>query len=337
MAGNSARKGAIRAKSGGNPAIGSGGKRRKALEGRGPTPKASERPNHKAHKRVNSARTGGPQGADRTRQPGPRRSRDQGGPDWVAGRNPVVEALRANVPVTTLFVAEHIERDDRVREIFDIARTRGIPMLEAPRSEVDRLVGGVSHQGVALQVPAYKYAHPEDLLAAADAANEPALIVALDGVTDPRNLGAIVRSAAAFGAHGVVVPERRAAGMTASAQKASAGAASRIPVARAVNLARALQYYADAGLRIVGLDAGGERTIGEVAADLGEENLPVVLVVGSEGKGLGRLVGETCDEIASIAIDAGTESLNASVAASLALYELAGARTAASTSRASLS
>jgi 23S rRNA (guanosine2251-2'-O)-methyltransferase len=337
MAGNSARKGAIRAKSGGNPAIGSGGKRRKALEGRGPTPKAVERPNHKAHKRVNGARIGGPQGADRTRQPGPRRSRDQGGPDWVAGRNPVVEALRASVPVTTLFVAEHIERDDRVREILDIARTRGIPMLEAPRSEIDRLVGGVSHQGVALQVPAYKYAHPDDLLAAADEADQSALIVALDGVTDPRNLGAIVRSAAAFGAHGVVVPERRAAGMTASAQKASAGAASRIPVARAVNLARALRAYADAGLRIVGLDAGGERTIGEVAADLGAEQLPVVLVVGSEGKGLGRLVGETCDEIASIAIDAGTESLNASVAASLALYELAGARTAASTSRASRS
>jgi len=133
MAGNSARKGAIRAKSGGNPAVGSGGKRRKALEGRGPTPKAVERPNHKAHKRVNGARAGGAQGADRTRQPGPRRSRDQGGPDWVAGRNPVVEALRANVPVTTLFVAEHIERDDRVREIFDIdgvTGTQAIVVLE---------------------------------------------------------------------------------------------------------------------------------------------------------------------------------------------------------------
>ena len=335
MAGNSARKGAIRAKSGGNPAVGSGGRRRKGLEGKGPTPKATDRPNHKAHKHSAGSSRVAP--GDRSRQAGPRRSRDQGGPDWVAGRNPVVEALRAGVPVTTLFVAEHIERDDRVREIFQIAIDRKIPMLEAPRSEIDRLVGGVSHQGVALQVPEYKYAHPDDLLAAADEADEPALIVALDGVTDPRNLGAIVRSAAAFGAHGVVVPERRAAGMTASAQKAAAGAGSRIPVARATNLARALKAYADAGLQIIGLDAGGDRTVGEVAADLGAENLPVVLVVGSEGKGLGRLVGETCDEIASITIAASTESLNASVAASLALYELAGARTAASTSRASRS
>ena len=166
MAGNSSRKGAIRAKSGGNPAVGSGGRRRKGLEGRGPTPKATDRPNHKAHKRASSASRVAP--GDRARQAGPRRSRDQGGPDWVAGRNPVVEALRAGVPVTTLFVAEHIERDDRVREIFQIAIDRKVPMLEAPRSEIDRLVGGVSHQGVALQVPEYRYAHPDDLLAAAD-------------------------------------------------------------------------------------------------------------------------------------------------------------------------
>lgn len=325
MAGNSSRKGAMRTKTGGNPAIGSGGKRRKALEGRGPTPKAVERPNHKAHKRVTGARTGGPQGADRTRQPGPRRSRDQGGPDWVAGRNPVVEALRANVPVTTLFVAEHIERDDRVREIFDIARARGIPMLEAPRSEVDRLVGGVSHQGVALQVPAYSYAHPEDLLAAADAANESALIVALDGVTDPHNLGAVIRSAAAFGAAGVVVPERRAAGVSAGAWKASAGAVARVPVARAGNLTRALLEYKRAGLSVVGLAGEGAVDLSELSS-LGLATGPLVVVVGAEGKGLSRLVRETCDATVSIAVTGLVESLNASVAAGIVLHAVASAR-----------
>jgi len=244
----------------------------------------------------------------------------------VVGRNSVLEALRAGVPATALYVAEHVRRDDRVREALTAATQRGVSMLEAPRSELDRLTDGANHQGIALQVPPYEYAHPDDLLGRAQQAGVPALIVACDGVTDPRNLGAIVRSAAAFGAHGVVVPERRSAGMTASAQKAAAGAASRLPVARATNLARALADYADAGLRVIGLAADGSRGIAEVAADVASDNLSIVLVVGSEGRGLGRLVGERCDEIAAIPIAADTESLNASVAASLACYELSGAR-----------
>jgi 23S rRNA (guanosine2251-2'-O)-methyltransferase len=198
-------------------------------------------------------------------------------------------------------------------------------MLEAPRPELDRLSGGGPHQGLVLQVPAYSYAHPDDLPARAEKAGEAALLVALDGVMDPRNLGAILRSAAAFGAHGVVVPARRAAGLTAAAWKTSAGAAARVPVARATNLTRALVAYREAGLFIVGLDAGAPSDVG----DLELADQPVVLVVGSEGKGLSRLVREHCDVVARIPIGGLTESLNAGVAAGIALYEVARKRSAA--------
>jgi 23S rRNA (guanosine2251-2'-O)-methyltransferase len=235
-----------------------------------------------------------------------------------------VEALRARVPATALYVAERIDSDDRVREALKLAGSLGVPLMEAARVELDRLSGSAPHQGLALQVPAYSYAHPDDLLARAAEAREAPLLVALDGVTDPRNLGAVVRSAAAFGAHGIVLPARRAAGMTASAWRASAGAAARLPVARATNLTRALEAYRKAGLLVVGLDAAGALDVDalEGAAD------PLVLVIGSEGKGLSRLVRETCDLVARIPIGASTESLNAGVAAGIALYEAARRRRA---------
>ena len=158
-----------------------------------------------------------------------------------------------------------------------------------------------------------------DLLDAAADVGEPALIVALDGITDPRNLGAIVRSAAAFGAHGVVIPERRSAGMTAAAWKTSAGAAARVPVARATNLTRALTAYANAGAMVVGLAAGGT-SLDDLDPDLATG--PVVVVVGSEGDGLSRLVAERCDLLVGVPMTQSTESLNAGVAASVALYEV---------------
>lgn len=237
----------------------------------------------------------------------------------IAGRNALVEALRAGVPVTHLYVSERIDTDDRVREVLKTAANRGIPLLEAPRAELDRISGGAVHQGLAAQVPAYDYAHPDDLLERADSAGEAPLVVALDGVTDPRNLGAVVRSAAAFGAHGVLVPQRRSAGMTAAAWKASAGAAARIPVARATNLTRALDAYRSAGVFVIGLSASADVEIAgiELAAD------PLVLVVGSEAKGLSRLVASSCDLQACIPMAAGNESLNAGVAAGIALYEIA--------------
>jgi 23S rRNA (guanosine2251-2'-O)-methyltransferase len=315
VAGNSQRRGAVRKGGKKGPTVGSGGQRRKGLEGKGPTPKAADRPNHKAHKAARSAarRDGGGGGGHSA----PRRRSDKASSEIVAGRNAVVEALRAEVPVTTMYVAGRIDADDRVREALTTATSRGIPVLETPRGELDRLTDGAVHQGLAVQVPPYEYAHPRDLIDP-EAPGIP-LVVALDGITDPRNLGAIVRSVAAFGGHGVVVPSRRSAGMTASAWKTSAGAAARVPVAQAANLTRALEDFRKAGFFVIGLDMEGDVEL--PGLELATE--PLVVVVGSEGKGLSRLVRETCDQIVSVPMASGTESLNAGIAAGVTLYEVA--------------
>lgn len=312
MAGNSSRRGAIR-KTAKKPTAGSGGRVKRGLEGKGPTPKAKDRPNHKVYKqRVK---------AEKASSSRPRR-RTGGEAEWIAGRNPVVEALRAGIPVNTLYVAEGAERDGRLREAFKLANEKGISLLEVTRNELDRLTTGAVHQGLAARIPAYEYAHPDELLDRAAEVGEPPLIVALDSVTDPRNLGAAVRSAAGFGAHGVVVPERRAAGMTAAAWKTSAGAAARIPVAQTVNLVRQLKAYQEAGCMVVGLAADGDVSLPDL--DLGDGAL--VVVVGSEDSGLSRLVSETCDQLVSIPMAGQLESLNAGVAAGVALYAVSRAR-----------
>src|SRR3984893_16046124 len=197
MAGNSRRQGAVR-KSGAKKdrTVGSGGQRRRGLEGRGPTPPAHLRPNHPAAKRA---------------QPHPRRSAKRADEtETVLGRNPVLECLRAGVPATALYVALGTEADERLNESVSRAADLGIAILEVPRTALDRMTANHLHQGIALQVPPYNYAHPDDLLAAA-ADSPPALLVALDNISDPRNLGAIVRSVAAFGGHGVLIPQRRSA------------------------------------------------------------------------------------------------------------------------------
>jgi 23S rRNA (guanosine2251-2'-O)-methyltransferase len=314
MPGNSARRGAIKKTGKGNPTAGSGGRVKRGLEGRGPTPKAKDREGHVAYKKRKRA--------EKTAAPRRSSGKPRSDADWVAGRNSVVEALRAHVPVTAVHVAEGAERDGRLREIFRVAADRGISLLEVPRPELDRITDNAVHQGVAARVPAYEYAHPDDLLDAAARAQEPALIVALDSVTDPRNLGAVVRSAAGFGAHGVLVPERRSAGMTPSAWKTSAGAAARLPVAQATNLVRQLKAYQEAGCMVVGLAADGDVSLPDFELADG----PLVLVVGSEGGGLSRLVAETCDQLLSIPMASGLESLNAGVAASVTLYAIARTR-----------
>jgi len=327
MPGNSQRRGAIRGSKKG-PSGGSGGQRRKGLEARGATPKAVERTKHPAHKnaardakRPAAAGAPGARGGGSARG-GPARSgggprRAKGSSEIVYGRNSVVEALRAEIPVTTMYVAGRLDSDDRVREALKIATGRGLPILETPRGELDRITDGGVHQGLALQVPAYAYAHPSDLVSP-DKRGIP-LVVALDGITDPRNLGAILRSVAAFGGHGVVVPERRSVGMTATAWKTSAGAAARIPVAQCSNLTRALEDYRKAGFFVLGLDMEGDVSLPELA--LAKE--PLVIVVGSEGKGLSRLVRETCDQIVSIPMSSAVESLNAGIATGVTLYEVA--------------
>lgn len=327
MAGNSKRAGAVRkigSKKGAQ--VGTGGHSRKALQGKGPTPKAEDRTYHPAHerkvaaeKRVAAGRRPGGRGAGR---------KGDGATEIVAGRNAALEALRAEMPVEGIYLATHLESDDRTQEILEIAHTRSHPMFEASRLDLDKITDGAVHQGVAIKVPPYDYKDTEDLLDAAAEAGEAPLIVALDSVTDPRNLGAVLRSAGAFGAHGVLVPERRAAGVTASAWKVSAGAAARVPVARATNLARELAALKKTGCFVVGLDAGGDMQVGELAYATD----PLVLVVGSEGKGLSRLVRETCDAIVSIPIATTTESLNAAVAAGITLYEVAKQRAAGAAS-----
>lgn len=318
MAGNSQRKGAMR-KAGTKKGmtVGSGGQRRKALKGKGPTPKASERAKHPAARRARAAEKRASKSAS-----GPRGRKD--GREVLVGRNPVVEAMRAGVPASALYVQQYVDTDDRVREALTMAADRGMPLLEVTRLELDRMSGGATHQGLLLTVPAYDYLDPADLLARAIDSGSSALIVALDGVTDPRNLGAIVRSAAAFGADGVVVPERRAAGVTGSAWKASAGTLAHVPVARATNLTRALTAYAKAGCTIVGLAADGDLDLTALPRDVAAG--PLVIVIGGEGRGLSRLVGEACDHIVSIPMATETESLNAAVAAGISLYAVAALR-----------
>ena len=328
MAGNSSRRGATRKGGKKGATVGTGGHSRKALEGKGPTPRAEDRPYHVAHKRKVAAEKSSPAGRGASGRPAASASRAAAGSkggrkssthEIVSGRNSVLEALRTGVPVTTLYLAARLEADDRTREIVSTAADAGYPLLEVSRAELDRLTDGSVHQGVAIQVPPYAYAEDEDLLDTAARQGVPVLAVALDGVTDPRNLGAVLRSAGAFGEHGVIVPERRAAGVTAAAWKVSAGAAARVPVARVTNLARTLQDWKKAGVFVVGLDGGGDVAV----ADLPYAGDPLVIVVGSEGKGLSRLVREQCDAIASIPISSDVESLNAGVAAGIALYEVA--------------
>jgi 23S rRNA (guanosine2251-2'-O)-methyltransferase len=314
MAGNSKRRGAIR-KEGTKKGmvVGSGGQRRRALKGKGPTPPAEMRTGHPAARRAAAKARANSKPAHR-RRPG-----DGETPETVLGRNPVVECLRAGVPATALHVAIGTSADERVAEAVQLAADGGISILEVPRTDLDRISGGALHQGLALQVPPYEYAHPDELLEAAAGSGGPGLIVALDGVTDPRNLGAVVRSVGAFGGHGVVIPQRRAAGMTAVAWRTSAGTAARLPVARATNLTRTLREYATAGFMVAGLDAEGSVSLDEF--ELAEA--PLVLVVGSEGKGLSRLVKQTCDVTVSIPMAGPVESLNASVAAGVVLAEIA--------------
>jgi 23S rRNA (guanosine2251-2'-O)-methyltransferase len=294
--------------------VGSGGHKPKGLRGRGATPPAELRPGHPAQRHA-AAHAG-------TSAPRRRVGSEPG--ETVLGRNPVLECLRAGVPATALHVAIGLDLDDRVSESIRLAADAGLSVLEVPRADLDRLAGGALHQGVALHVPPYHYAHPDDVLAGAQESGVPPLLVALDGVTDPRNLGAVVRSAAAFGAHGLLVPQRRSAAMTAVAWRTSAGAAAHLPVARVTNLVRALKNLAASGLMIVGLDTGGAIPFDAFPLATG----PLVLVVGSEGRGLSRLVRETCDAIVSIPMVGPVESLNASVAAGVVLAEVARLRRA---------
>lgn len=294
--------------------VGSGGQRRKGLEGKGPTPPAEMRKKHKANRIANA------KAKQAARRPAPRGRGGKGTSEMVVGRNPVVEALREGVPASTLYVQQFIDNDERVREALQLAAERGgINLMEAPRPELDRMTNGLNHQGLVLQVPPYEYAHPEDLMNAAYDDGEDPLIVALDGVTDPRNLGAVVRSVSAFGGHGVVVPERRAVSMTAGAWKTSmrhgrpyARRPLHQPHARAggVQEGRHRRGRTRRRRRVRDRRPGGPRRPGRHRGR-------------QRGQGPLRLVGETCDHRVRIPMPGGAESLNAGVAAGVVLYEAA--------------
>lgn len=320
MAKAGSRPGASSKKKG--PVKGTGGHGKKALEGRGNTPKAEDRVYHKAYKMKKAAENRKATNTLRSRQPrlGGKRASDE----LATGRNSVLEALQTKIPAKTLFVMSRIEVDDRVREILAEANKQGLPILEIGRNELDRLTDNSVHQGVALQIPPYKYPDAGNLVLDVmdrwydKREGTPPLFVALDGITDPRNLGAIIRSVSAFSGDGVIIPERRSAAMTASAWKTSSGAAARIPVAKATNLVRVIEQAKDAGVFVVGLDGGGDVDLPNL--ELASE--PLMIVVGAEGKGLSRLVTEKCDQIVSIPISSAMESLNASMAVGISLYEV---------------
>ena len=304
MAGTAKPRGAARSSSKKGPTGGTGGKNKRRLEGKGPTPKAEDRPYHAAAKRKKAAEK---KAAPRTRTG--RSEKPKG--EIVSGRNAVLEALRASVPATELIVARSIDVDDRVAESLQLALHHQLPIREVHRAEIEGI--SANSQGIILAIKPYQYSSFQEIT---ERANHPILIVALDGVTDPRNLGAIVRSAAAFGAAGVVMTERRAAAMTASAWKSSAGAAARLPVAQVTNMTRTIEDAKKIGCFVIGLDGESDQSLSGMK--VAKEN--VMIVVGSEGKGLSRLVREKCDLVVSIPMRATTESLNASVATSIALF-----------------
>ena len=315
MAGNSSRRGAMR-KSGSKgrkgPNKGSGGENKKRLQGRGPTPKAEDRPYHAKAKA--KARRSAAKPASRGKE---QCSNFSFHGELVTGRNAVLEALRADVPSTELIVARSIDIDDRIEESLKLALKKSLPIREVHRADVEKI--SMNSQGIALAIKPYQYSSLDEILLRAD---KPGLIVALDGVTDPRNLGAIIRSAAAFGADGVIIPERRAAAMTASAWRASAGAAARLQVAQVTNLNRAIDDVQEKGYFVVGLDGEAQTLV----SDMKVATEPIMIIVGSEGKGLSRLTSEKCDLVVKIPMRSTTESLNASVATSIALFAVDEAR-----------
>ena len=289
--------------------------RRRGLRGKGPTPRAENRPAHKKYqskdesqrKRVERKRI------DRKR---PDRRRDpKEHVDTVAGRNAVLEALRAGIPAKELVVANGVDIDERLEESIRLAQKMGLGIREVERRQIENMTGIANHQGIALVAKPFHYSSQKEIFARA---KSPALFVAVDGVTDPRNVGAIARSAAAFSADGLLIPERRNAPLTAAAWKSSAGAAARLPIAQVTNLVRSMQDAKEFGCFVVGLDGDADTSVD--AMEIADQNLYVV--VGSEGRGLSRLVRENCDLLISIPMSNTVESLNASVAMSIALFAI---------------
>lgn len=236
--------------------------------------------------------------------------------DILEGRNPVVEALRSGRPLNRILLARNIGQHSVIAEILHLAQARGIPLEYVAKDVIDRLSTTAVHQGVMAYVAVKDYVTLEELFSISKGRNEPPLYCILDGIEDPQNLGAIIRTADASGVHGIVIRSRRAAGLTASVAKASAGAVEYVPVARVANISQAIETLKKNDVWVAGIDPAGKSDYSK--ADF---RLPTAIVIGSEGKGLSSLAKKKCDYLVSIPMRGKTTSLNASVAAALVMYE----------------
>ncbi|HOQ00059.1 MAG TPA: 23S rRNA (guanosine(2251)-2'-O)-methyltransferase RlmB [Acetivibrio clariflavus] len=236
--------------------------------------------------------------------------------DMLEGRNSVLEAIRADRTINKILISKG-DKEGSIKQIITLAREKGIVVQETDRISLDKISATHAHQGVIAFVAAKEYVEVEDILEIAKSKGEDPFVILLDGITDPQNLGSILRTADAVGAHGVVIPKRRAIGLTAAVSKASAGAIEYVPVARVTNLSQTIEYLKEQNLWIVGTDLSGEKSFFE--ADL---KGPVALVIGSEGEGMSRLVSEKCDFIVNIPMKGKISSLNAAVAGAIVMYEV---------------
>jgi 23S rRNA (guanosine2251-2'-O)-methyltransferase len=235
--------------------------------------------------------------------------------DFIIGKNPVVEALKSERDINKIWIAEGSQRGT-MQQIIQLAKQNGVLVQYVPKKKIDQMVEG-NHQGVVAQVAAYKYYDIDELFKRAAERNEQPFFLILDELEDPHNLGSIMRTADAVGAHGIIIPKRRSVGLTATVAKASTGAIEYVPVARVTNLARTIDELKERGIWIVGTDAKGSDDYRSL-----DGTMPLALVIGSEGKGIGRLILEKCDFLIRLPMRGKVTSLNASVAASLLMYEV---------------
>ncbi|MFJ5763252.1 23S rRNA (guanosine(2251)-2'-O)-methyltransferase RlmB [Neobacillus sp. NPDC093182] len=235
--------------------------------------------------------------------------------DYIIGKNPVMEALRSERDINKILIAESSQRG-QMQQLIQLAKEANVIVQFVPKKKIDQ-ISDENHQGVLAYVAAYQYAEMDDLFAAAEKKNEPPFFLLLDEIEDPHNLGSIMRTADAVGAHGIIIPKRRAVGLTATVAKASTGAIEHIPVVRVTNMARTIDELKERGIWIAGTDASGKQDYRQF-----DGTLPLGLVIGSEGKGMGRLVRDKCDFLINLPMAGKVTSLNASVAAALLMYEV---------------
>ena len=237
-------------------------------------------------------------------------------PDVIEGRNPVLEALRAGHSVNRIIISATIQRHGVIAEIINLARQKNIPTESVAENVISRLSVTGSSQGIIAYIAVKAYVSLDELLSITTKKNEPALYCVLDGIEDPQNLGAILRTADATGFHGVIIRSRRAVGLTPVVAKVSAGAIEYVPVARVTNIAQSIESLKKAGVWVIGIDAAGKEDYGKI-----DYKLPVAIVIGGEGKGVSDLVRKRCDSLAHIPMKGKITSLNASVATAVVMYE----------------